>query len=204
MTWGPLEQDHLCGSQVWPLGQQWTPSLQQTAWVAEEGNISQCGTVCFSWINVLQSWSYRGQRAAAPLLGLFHEAAGCILGAAGIGVTHFPGKLSWKWYSPRGLPLQGRYFQQPGQSQTTGFITRLLSHVTLVAFGAAVLLVTAAHGLQRRDFIQEQSSVPDTYEQTCLSRTKLFSSIKKETKQTFSINDFTSVSNKGSQNTDLR
>lgn len=38
----------------------------------------------------------RGQRAAAPLLGPVHEAAGCVLGAAGIRVAHFPGKRSWK------------------------------------------------------------------------------------------------------------
>lgn len=96
--------------------------------------------------------TYLRQRAAAPFLGLVHEAAGGVFGAAGLGVAHVPGRPSWTGNSSTGLLLllQGRDLLQPGQAEVTGLVTRLFSHVTLVAFGAAVLTIATAHGLQRR------------------------------------------------------
>lgn len=94
--------------------------------------------------------TYLWQRAAAPFVGLVHEAAGRVLGAAGLGVTHVPGRPSWTGNSRSGLILlQGRYLLQPGQAELTGFVTSLFSHIAFVAFGAAVLVIVTAHGLEK-------------------------------------------------------
>lgn len=93
--------------------------------------------------------TYVWQRAAAPFLGLFHEAAGRISGAAGLAVAHVLGRPSWTGNSQNGLLLQGRDLLQPGQAEATGPLTSLFSHVTFVAFWAAVLMIATAHSLER-------------------------------------------------------
>lgn len=100
--------------------------------------------------------TYLGQRAAAPLVCVVHEAAGGVLGAAGLGVAHVPvgQNQARAGHGPgpgrgRGLRLQGRDLLQPGEAQVLRLVAGLLGHVALVAFGAAVLVVAAAHGLNR-------------------------------------------------------
>lgn len=92
---------------------------------------------------------YVRQRAAAPLLRPVHEAAGRVFGAAGLAVTHGPGSTG-TGNGPSGLPLQGQRLPEPGQAEVAGLVTRLLGHVTFVAFGAAVLTIVTAHGLDTR------------------------------------------------------
>lgn len=77
---------------------------------------------------------------------LFHEAAGRVSGTAGLGIAHVP---SWIGNSPAELLLQGRDLLQPGHTEATGFVTGPLGHIALVAFGAAVLVIVAAHSLER-------------------------------------------------------
>lgn len=79
---------------------------------------------------------------------IFHEAAGRVPGTAGLGVTQVLGWLSWIGNWLAGLLLQGRYLPQPGQAEATGLVTGLLGHIAFVAFGAAVLMVVAAHSLE--------------------------------------------------------
>lgn len=88
------------------------------------------------------------QRAAAPFVGLVHEAAGRVLGAAGLGVTHVLGRPSWTANSLAGNPLQGWYLLEPGEAALTKLVTSLLGNITLVAFGAAVLMIVTAHSLR--------------------------------------------------------
>ena len=92
--------------------------------------------------------TYLRQRAAAPFLCPVHEAAGCVLGAAGLGITHVLGRLRWTGNSLTKLLLQGRDLLQPGQAETTGLLAGLFSHVTLVAFWTAVLVIVTAHSLE--------------------------------------------------------
>lgn len=82
-------------------------------------------------------------------MGHVHEAAGRVPGAASLGVTHVLGRRSWTGNSLTGLVLQDRCLRQPGQAEATGLITSLFSHVTSVAFGAAVLMIVTAHRLER-------------------------------------------------------
>lgn len=89
--------------------------------------------------------AYLRQRAAAPFVALVHEAAGRVSGAACLAVAHVPGRTG---NSPAGLLLQGRDLLQPGEAEAAGLVTRLLGHVTFVAFGAAVLVIAAAHSLE--------------------------------------------------------
>lgn len=77
---------------------------------------------------------------------LFHEAAGRVSGTAGLGVAHV---LSWMGNSLAKLLLQGWDLLQPGHTEATGFVTGALCHIALVAFGAAVLVIVAAHSLER-------------------------------------------------------
>lgn len=77
---------------------------------------------------------------------LFHEAAGRVSGTAGLGVAHV---LSWMGNSLAELLLQGWDLLQPGHTEATGFVTGALCHIALVAFGAAVLVIVAAHSLER-------------------------------------------------------
>lgn len=88
------------------------------------------------------------QRAASPFVCLVHEAAGRISGAAGLGVTLVPGRLSWTRNSQTGLVLQGRYLLQPRKAQVTWFVTSLLGHIALIAFRAAVLVIATANSLR--------------------------------------------------------
>lgn len=84
------------------------------------------------------------QWAAAPLMGPVHEAARGVPRAAGLGVTHVVVRPS-----PCGSSLQGKDLVVPWDAQqAAGLVTCLLSHVTLVAFGAAVLVIAAANRLQ--------------------------------------------------------
>ena len=92
--------------------------------------------------------TYLRQRAAAPFLCPVHEAAGRVLGAAGLGVTHVLGRPRWTGNSVTKLLLQGRDLLQPGQAETTGLLAGLFSHVTLVAFRTAVLAIVTAHSLE--------------------------------------------------------
>lgn len=88
------------------------------------------------------------QRAAAPFVVVFHEAAGRVFGTAGLGIAHVLGRLSWIRKGLAGLLPQGWYLPQPGQAEATGLITGLLGHIAFVAFGAAVLMIVAAHSLR--------------------------------------------------------
>lgn len=148
MAWGPFEQEERWGSQVWPLGQQWFPSLQQTAWGGAKVAVNSptCDQECQ---RARLFKAHLRQGAAAPLVALVHEAAGCVLGAAGSVVAHVLGRPSWSGNGPTGLRLQGRDLLQPGQAESSGLVTWLCSHVTFVAFGAAVLTIGAAHSLDR-------------------------------------------------------
>lgn len=85
-------------------------------------------------------------------MGLVHEAARCVFGAAGLGVTHVLGQPTWTGNNLIGFILQGWYLLQPGQAQVSRLVTSLLSHITLVAFGAAVVMIVAAHSLERIRF----------------------------------------------------
>lgn len=85
------------------------------------------------------------QRAAAPFVFLFHEAAGRVSGTAGLGVAHV---LSWTGNSLAEHLLQGWDLLQPGHTEATGFVTSALCHIALVAFRAAVLVIVAAHSLR--------------------------------------------------------
>lgn len=84
-------------------------------------------------------------------MGVLHEAAGRVLGAAGLGVAHVLGRPSWTANSLSGNLLQGWYLLEPGEAAFTELVTSLLSHVTLVAFGAAVLMIVTAHSLENTD-----------------------------------------------------
>lgn len=92
--------------------------------------------------------AYVWQRAAAPSVGLLHEAAGRLPGAAGLGVTHVPGWSSWTGNGPTGLLLQGGGLLEPGQAEAAGLVASLFSHVAFVAAWTAVLVIAAAHGLE--------------------------------------------------------
>lgn len=95
--------------------------------------------------------TYVWQRAAAPFLGLLHEAAGGVPGAAGVAVTHDFGRLSWTENSTTGLLQQGWDLLQPGQTEAPGPVTGLSGHVAFVPFWAAVLMIVTAHGLENQD-----------------------------------------------------
>lgn len=159
MTTEPLEQTPCGGSQVRDSGQQWTPSLQQTACTTREkthgnGYINQSrrlseGPAAGSEVGVTDV----GQRAAAPSAALLHEAAGGVSGAARVAVARVPVRTS---QMGKGLLQLGRDFlerrelPQPGEAGQAGTVARLLGHVAHVALWTAVLAIAAANGLRRR------------------------------------------------------
>lgn len=96
------------------------------------------------------------QRAAPPLVALLHEAAGCVSGAAGLSIT-----LVFIIPSLTGALPHGRELLLPWQTGTAGSLTGLLRHVALVAFGAAVLQIRAAHSLEEQEAHQLQHDEPD-------------------------------------------
>lgn len=151
ITREPLEQEDRWGSQVCPLGQQWSPSPQHTAWKDNRWNSA---TAAFSNVSdPVQGGiiiSNLGEGAAAPFVGLLHEAAGGVSGTAGLVVTHVLGRPRPTRKPWSGGPLQGRYLLQPRHTQLTRHLTRLLSHVALEASGTAVLIIITAHSLEGR------------------------------------------------------
>lgn len=66
-----------------PLGQQWIPSLQHTAWKTTAFTRRTDHALC-----IKQADSYLRQRATAPFVGPLHEAAGRVFRAASLTVTH--------------------------------------------------------------------------------------------------------------------
>lgn len=91
-----------------------------------------------------------GQRAAAPLVRLLHEAAGRVLRAAGFVVAHVLGVSCWTRNGLAELRLQGRDLLPPRQADAARLVTRLLGHVAGVAFRAAVLMIFTANSLQTK------------------------------------------------------
>ena len=81
-------------------------------------------------------------------MGLFHEAAGCVSGAAGLRVAHVLVGSGSTGKGRAELVLPGRYLLQPRQAQVAGLVAGLRGHVALVASGAAVLMIVTAHGLK--------------------------------------------------------
>lgn len=109
--------------------------------------------------------AYVWQRAAAPSAGRLHEAAGRVPGAAGLAVAHVPGWSSRTGNGPTGLRLQGGGLLEPGQAEAAGLVAGLFSHVAFVAVRTAVLVIAAAHGLER----WEGSLMPETSRQQLIS-----------------------------------
>lgn len=107
--------------------------------------------------------TYVWQRAAAPFLGLLHEAAGRVPGAAGVAVTHDLGWLSWTENGTAGLLLQGRDLLQPGQAEAPGPVAGLSGHVAFVPLRAAVLMIVTAHSLENQDGV----TITDAPDTTC-------------------------------------
>lgn len=112
------------------------------------GSVGFAGVAAGAAVVTIVTTDRLWQGTAAPFVSLAHEAAGCVPGAAGVGVAHVSVRSRQTGHSLGGRLLQGCDLLEPGQADISRLVTSLLSHITLISFGAAVLVIITANSLR--------------------------------------------------------
>ncbi len=109
-TWGPFEQEERWGSQVWPLGQQWFPSLQQTAWGTAKVTLDSLKLI-ISFVSVWDCFNNHWPLAedSSPICGSCSWSSRSYLWGSWFGrrTWSWPAELDWKQpdWTPSAGPL---------------------------------------------------------------------------------------------------